>query len=133
LKVTAMNPEDVEQALAKASRLLQVAEWAIEHELYDGAALCCYAALFWAVIAALAHQGIRREEWAHGFLWKTFREELVLKRRLYPPIFVEWLEKAYDLRNKAHYEITEPGAKVVRRIIRHAREFISRVQEVTKR
>jgi uncharacterized protein (UPF0332 family) len=133
LKVTAMNPEDVEQALAKASRLLQVAEWAIEHELYDGAALCCYAALFWAAIAALAHQGIRREEWAHGFLWKTFREELIRKRRLYPPIFVEWLERAYALREEAHYGLGMPGAKETRRIVRHAQEFITKVQEVTKR
>ena len=128
-----MNPEDVREALSKAWRLLQVAEWAVEQELYDGAALCCYAALFWAAIAALAHQGIRREEWAHGFLWKTFREEVVLKRKLYPHIFVEWLERAYALRDRAHYEWESLGAKETRRMVRHAREFVAKVQEVTKR
>ncbi|MCX7643047.1 MAG: hypothetical protein N2116_04480 [Armatimonadetes bacterium] len=92
--------DDIQQALTKAEKLLRVSEWAVEQELYDGAALCCYAALFWAAIAALAHQGIEQEEWAHGWLWKTFREELVRKRHIYPPVFVEWLERAYSLRDK---------------------------------
>ncbi len=123
---------EIQQALAKSEKLLRVAEWAVEQELYDGAALCCYAALFWATIAALAHQGFKQEEWAHGGLRKVFRDELVRKRRLYPPIFVEWLERAYALRDKAHYELEPPGARETRRIIYHAREFVAKVQEVTK-
>ncbi len=128
-----MNPEDVQEALSKAWRLLQVAEWAVEQELYDGAALCCYAALFWAAIAALAHQGIRREEWAHGYLQKVFKDELVRKRRIYPSVFGQWLERSYELRNEAHYGLRMPGAKETHRMVRHAREFIAKVQEVTKR
>ncbi|MDW8026695.1 MAG: hypothetical protein RMK18_12665, partial [Armatimonadota bacterium] len=93
--------------------------------------MCCYAALFWATIAALAHQGIKQEEWAHGWLWKTFREELVRKRHIYPPTFVEWLERAYSLRDKGHYDWETPGAKETRRMVHHAREFILKVQEVT--
>ncbi len=124
---------DIQQALAKAEKLLRVAEWAVEQELYDGAALCCYAALFWATIAALAHQGIRRREWSHGGLRKIFRDELVRKRQLYPPVFVEWLEKAYELRSEAHYKLVDLGIKVTKRIVQHAKEFVVKVLEVTMR
>ncbi|MCS7188011.1 MAG: hypothetical protein N3B10_04730 [Armatimonadetes bacterium] len=54
--MTELIGDEIQQALTKAEKLLRVAEWAIEQELYDGAALRCYAALFWATIAALAHR-----------------------------------------------------------------------------
>jgi uncharacterized protein (UPF0332 family) len=119
----------VEGVLERAREFLRIAEKALDAGCYHAAALCTYAAMFWAAIMALERVGIRQERWSHGGLQITFRNELVRRRQQYPRQFAEWLEDAYDLRNDAHYQRTEISAKKVRRIVSHAREFVTAIAE----
>jgi uncharacterized protein (UPF0332 family) len=45
--------------LERAKEFLQVAELALEKELYNGCAANCYYALFWITILAMAHAGFK--------------------------------------------------------------------------
>lgn len=115
--------------LERAKEFLKAAEWAIENGLLNVCALCCYAALFWAAVAALEHQGFKREEWAHGELKDTFTHELIKRRRIYPPVFGTWLGDAYEARTTAHYKRKELSVKAMRRSVDHVRQFIIKVEE----
>ena len=120
-------------ALERAKEFLAVAEVALELECYNGCASNAYYAMFWAAIAALAHQGFKQTEWSHGGLRETFSRELIVKRHIYPPKFGEWLKDGYNLRTNAHYRLQGASAKGSRRMLEHAREFITKVEEVVKR
>ena len=63
--------------LERAKEYLAGAELAEENGLFNACALCCYAAMFWAAIAALAREGFKRDEWNHGGLRETFSIELI--------------------------------------------------------
>lgn len=67
--------------LERAREFLGAAEGALEDGRLNACALCCYAALFWAAIAALEPQGFKREEWSHGALKVTFTNELIKRGR----------------------------------------------------
>ena len=86
--------------------------------------------MFWAAIAALAHQGFRQPAWSHGGLKQKFTDELIQRRHLYPNIFGTWLGDAYDLRTLAHHKTKNVGVKETRRLLRHTREFVAKVEEV---
>lgn len=116
--------------LERAKELLQLAELALDHKLYNGCALCCYAALFWAAIHALEHHRFSQPEWSHGGLRQKFTNELIQKRQIYPPRFGSWLSDAYDERTKAHYKPQGAGVKRTRRLVEHVREFVAKVEEV---
>jgi uncharacterized protein (UPF0332 family) len=116
--------------LARAQEFLRLAELALANELYNGCAVCCYAALFWAAIAALEHQGFTQREWSHGGLKQTFTHELIQRRHLYPKAFGTWLVDAYDLRTLAQYKPKDVGTKETRRLLHHTREFVMTVEEV---
>ena len=120
-------------AMERAKEYLKVAEMALEGECYNGCASNAYYAMFWAAIAALVHQGFKQTEWSHGGLRETFSRELVVKRSIYPPKFGEWLNNAYTLRTKANYELEGVSAKIARRLLSHAREFVAAIQEVVSR
>jgi uncharacterized protein (UPF0332 family) len=111
---------EVEQ-VERAKEFLKAAEWALANELLNACALCCYAALFWAAIVALEHQGFKRPEWSHGGLKDTFTYELIKRRRIYPPVFGTWLGDAYWARTIAHYERATLGVKFMRRLVNHVR------------
>ncbi|MFN3420154.1 MAG: HEPN domain-containing protein [Armatimonadota bacterium] len=120
-------------AMERAEEFLKVAEMALEQECYNGCASNAYYAMFWAAIAALAHQGIRQTEWSHGGLREIFSRELIVKRQIYPSKFGEWLKDSYNLRVRANYRLQGASAKWSRRILEHAREFVNTVKEVVKR
>jgi len=44
----------------------------------------------------------------------------------------EWFTDAYDLRRAAHYLASGVGVKETRRLVRHAAEFLTKVEEVIK-
>lgn len=109
---------------------MKVAMMALDTDYHHAAAVCAYAAMFWAAIAALTQVGVRRERWSHGGLWAAFRDELVRKRRVYPEKFAMWLTEAYELRSDAHYDPVIVPVKKVRRLVTHAQEFVTAVKEV---
>ncbi|MFN3420770.1 MAG: HEPN domain-containing protein [Armatimonadota bacterium] len=98
-----------------------------------GYAVCCYAAMFWAAVAALMHVGISKRKWRHDDVRRFFGLEIVKRRHLVPERFGEWLKDAYELRNDAHYEVRELSRKEVERAVRHAQEFVTTINEVIRR
>jgi uncharacterized protein (UPF0332 family) len=120
-------------AMERAREFLRVAEISLEQGFYNACASNAYYAMFWAAIAALAHQGFKQTEWSHGGLREIFSRELIVKRRIYPSKFGEWLKVAYKLRDSAHYSLEGAGTKETRRIFQHALEFVKTVEEVVLR
>jgi len=116
--------------MERAREFLRVAEISLEQGFYNACASNAYYAMFWAAIAALAQQGFKQTEWSHGGLREIFSRELVVKRRIYPAKFGEWLKDAYTLRVKADYKLEGVGSKASARLLNHAKEFISAIQEV---
>jgi uncharacterized protein (UPF0332 family) len=119
--------------LERAKEFLRVAEMALDSDCYHAAALCAYAAMFWAAIVALTQVGVRREKWTHGGLKDAFRDEFVRRRQVYPDKFLLWLSEAYELRCDAHYEPITLPVKKVRRLVAHAKEFVETVMEATRK
>jgi len=117
-------------AMERAKEFLRVAEFSLGQGFYNACASNAYYAMFWATIAALAHQGFKQTEWSHGGLREIFSRELIVKRRIYPEKFGEWLKDAYTLRVKADYKLEGVGSKASARLLHHAQEFISAIQEV---
>jgi uncharacterized protein (UPF0332 family) len=120
-------------AMERAREFLRVAEISLEQGFYNACASNAYYAMFWAAIAALAHQGFKQTEWSHGGLREIFSRELIVKRRIYPAKFGEWLKDAYKLRAFAHYSLNGAGVKETRKLLQHAREFVSVIKEVVSR
>jgi uncharacterized protein (UPF0332 family) len=120
-------------AMERAREFLRVAEISLEQGFYNACASNAYYAMFWAAIAALAHQGFKQTEWSHGGLREIFSRELIVKRRIYPAKFGEWLKVAYKLRDSAHYSLEGAGTKETRRIFQHELEFVKTVEEVVLR
>jgi uncharacterized protein (UPF0332 family) len=120
-------------AMERAREFLRVAEISLEQGFYNACASNAYYAMFWAAIAALAHQGFKQTEWSHGGLREIFSRELIVKRRIYPAKFGECLKVAYKLRDSAHYSLEGAGTKETRRIFQHALEFVKTVEEVVLR
>jgi uncharacterized protein (UPF0332 family) len=120
-------------AMERAREFLRVAEISLEQGFYNACASNAYYAMFWAAIAVLAHQGFKQTEWSHGGLREIFSRELIVKRRIYPAKFGEWLKVAYKLRDSAHYSLEGAGTKETRRIFQHALEFVKTVEEVVLR
>ncbi|MCX7967355.1 MAG: hypothetical protein N3B10_02570 [Armatimonadetes bacterium] len=79
-----MEMEGKEQALSRATDFLESAEVCWSNGKLVGCALCCYAAMFWAAIAALMHVGVRKEKWAHGDLQQQFGLYLIRKYHMLP-------------------------------------------------
>jgi len=119
--------------MERAREFLRVAEISLEQGFYNACASNAYYAMFWVAIAALAHQGFKQTEWSHGGLREIFSRELIVKRRIYPAKFGEWLKVAYKLRDSAHYSLEGAGTKETRRIFQHALEFVKTVEEVVLR
>jgi uncharacterized protein (UPF0332 family) len=119
--------------LERAREHLRGAEACWQVTSLEGCALCCYATLFWAAIAALAHIGVKQPEWSHGGLQQRFSLELIKKRHLVAGQFGTYIARAYDLRTKAHYELQEIGRKETERILRRTREFVQKIEEVILR
>jgi uncharacterized protein (UPF0332 family) len=120
-------------AMERAREFLRVAEISLEQGFYNACASNAYYAMFWAAIATLAHRGFKQTEWSHGGLREIFSRELIVKRRIYPAKFGEWLKVAYKLRDSAHYSLEGAGTKETRRIFQHALEFVKTVEEVVLR
>jgi len=117
------------EILARAKEFLQGAEYAVQNDSFNVGAVCSYAALFWAARAALAYEGFDQPTWEHSELRSRFTEKLIKNTERYPPNFGSWLSKAFVLRNSAQYNFLAPKVKDVRRMIKHAREFIQKIEE----
>lgn len=116
--------------LERAKEHLRGAEACLQADSLAGCALCCYAALFWAAVAALEHIGVKQSEWSHGGLQQGFGLELIKRRHLVPSQFAEYMKRAYRLRTTAHYELQDVSRKEMERVLRHTREFVRNIEEM---
>lgn len=110
-------------ALEKAQNLLLGAEACWQSQSFEGCALCCYAAMFWAAIAASEHFGIKQKEWTHGSLQNRFGLEGMKRRQVFPRRLGDYFKDAHELRKVAHYELCEISQKEAERMLWHAKEF----------
>lgn len=122
-----LKPQEI---LERAKEFLEYAELAAQDNAFNVAAISSYAALFWAARAALAYEGFDRPTWEHGELRSKFTHELVQKKNHYPKQFGTWLFNAYSLRNAAQYHLAGPKTKEVKRMVKHAKDFIEKIHEV---
>jgi hypothetical protein len=106
-----------------------MAAWALPHERYHSCALCGDAAMVWAALAALEHQGFKQPVWSHGGLKQTLTHALLQRRHLDPSVFGTWLGDAYDLRTLAHETMKSVGVKETRRRLHHTRECMATGEE----
>jgi len=67
--------------------------------------------------------------WAEG----NFQQGTHCQTAIYPSKFGEWLKDAYKLRAFAHYSLNGAGVKETRKLLQHAREFVSAIKEVVSR
>ena len=61
-----------EVLVEREKEFLKAAEMVLNADCHHAAALCAYAAMFWAAIAALEKVGICQERWSHGGLRMLF-------------------------------------------------------------
>ena len=117
------------EILERAKEFGQYAELAAQNDALNAAAICSYAALFWAARAALAYEGFSQSTWEHGELRSKFTHELIQGRKRYQRQFGTWLVNAYSLRNAAQYQLVIPKSKEVKRMVHHAKEAIKKIEE----
>lgn len=122
-----LKPQEI---VERAEEFWHYAELAASDNAFNVAAICSYVALFWAARAALAYEGFDRPTWEHSELRSKFTHELIQTRNRYPKQFGTWLVNAYTLRNAAQYHLADPKTKEVKRMVKHAKEFIDKIHEV---
>jgi len=119
--------------LSRAFESLKAAELCLNENLVNSAASRAYYAMFQAAQAALEAAGLVRSEWSHKGLHSTFNRDLIHQRKLYPRVFRDYLTSALAVRQAADYG--EPGvsAKIARRQVRRAVQFVNAAEEVISR
>ena len=134
-----MAGEDVATYLAKALESLEGAESELANRRYNNCANRCYYACFQAAIAALLAEGIQarstKGHWRHQTIHATFVEQLIKRRRIYPPSLRSVLAELMLLRQDADYETDRVSRKQATRAVRRSREFVEaiRLREGTQR
>lgn len=132
------TPEDVAIYLAKAMESLEGAESELANRRYNNCANRCYYACFQAAIAALLAAGIQarssRGYWRHQTIHATFVEQLINRRRIYPPGLRTVLAEIMLLRQDADYETDRISQRQASRAARRSREFVDaiRIREGTR-
>jgi hypothetical protein len=89
--------------------------------------------MFWAAQAALAHVGIRRSEWSHPALQASFVGELIRRRKCYPAVLGQHLNRALQLRLAADYRVQGVSQQQATQAVHWAQRFITMIQEEISR
>lgn len=116
-------------ALDRAQEALEAAQVCFERRLYASATSRAYYAMFWAAQAALAHVGIRRSEWSHPALQAAFVGELIRRRKSYPALLGQHLNRALQLRLDADYQVQGVSLQQVTRAVHWAQQFVATIRE----
>src|SRR5687767_7215632 len=94
--------------LAKAEESLARAESEFANRRYNNCANRCYYACFQAAISALIQADIRprnpQGQWGHDFVQAEFIGQLINRRKLYPSVIRDILERTLILRHTADYQ-----------------------------
>lgn len=118
--------------LTKALESLAGAEIEFQHHNYNNCANRCYYACFQAAVAALLAVGIQARSssghWRHQTVHAQFVEQLINRRRIFPPTLRTVMSENMVLRNEADYEVDSITEKQASRALRRSRDFIEAVQ-----
>jgi uncharacterized protein (UPF0332 family) len=90
-------------AFERAREALEAAQVCMERHPPLSATSRAYDAMFWAAQIALPQIGITRSEWSHAALQASFVNELIRRRKRYPALLGQHLNRALQLRLGADY------------------------------
>ncbi len=123
----------VNEYLTKAVESLEGAASELPNGRFNNCANRCYYACFQAAIAALLSAGIQarssKGHWRHPTVHAQFVEQLINRRRRYPPSLRGALTENMRLREGADYEIDHISEKQATRALRRSREFVHTIRE----
>ncbi len=119
--------------MSRAIESLKAAELCLTESLINSAVSRAYYAMFQAAQAALEAEGLVRSEWTHRGLHSTFNRDLIHQRKLYPRVLRDYLTSSLAVRQAADYGEAGVSAKVARRQVRRAAQFVNAAQEVIGR
>lgn len=119
--------------MLRAMESLKAAELCLNASLVNSAANRAYYAMFQAAQAALEDTGLVRSEWTHRGLHSTFNRDLITQRKLYPRVLRDYLTSALAVRQAADYGEAGVSAKIARRQVRRAAQFVNAAEEVISR
>lgn len=113
----------------KAEESFKAPRLCLEHQLYNSAVSRAYYAIFQTVEAALSDAGFHRKEWTHPGIQATFTNELIRRKKVYPPQFSRYINRALELRIIADYRNISISYKQGTQATRWAEEIIQQVKE----
>ena len=119
--------------IEKAKQSLQGARLCFEGKCYDSSASRSYYAMFQAAQVALAHTGFGRPEWTHSGLQAAFAGQLIQRKKIYPSLLAQRLNKALRWRLTADYSSTDVSRRQADELLRWAEDFVHRIEEVIHR
>jgi uncharacterized protein (UPF0332 family) len=123
------SPEYVRRELQLADESLDDAEFLLQDDQLKAAANRAYYAMFYAVRAALASDGMERPRTHKGAI-NLFSRYWVRTGKV-DKVFAGNLQDAFDLRQKGDYDVYAVlGGKVVRETIEKAKTFVSIFKEI---
>lgn len=118
--------------LAKAEESLAGAESELANRRYNNCANRCYYACFQAAVAALLAAGVQARSsgghWRHQTVHAQFVEQLINRRRRYPPTLRTVMSEMMLLRQAADYETDGITQKQARRALRRSVEFVEAIR-----
>ncbi len=118
-------------ALDRAREALEAAQVCMASNLPLSATSRAYYAMFWAAQVALAQIGITRSEWRHAALQASFVNELIRRRKRYPALLGQHLNRALQLRLDADYRRKGVSQNQATQVVRWAQEFMATLTEET--
>ncbi|QTA82027.1 HEPN domain-containing protein [Desulfonema limicola] len=110
--------------LAKANENLAAAQICFDNGLYNACANRAYYAALQAAIAALAHNGIKRDKIDHGQVQADFSGELIKRRKVYPARLKSYLSDMQFIRDKADYTDKNISIKISERMLTKLKELV---------
>ncbi|MCP8312916.1 MAG: HEPN domain-containing protein [archaeon] len=128
---TAATREFVTKSLQLAEEFLKDAELSFSRDRFRAAINNAYYTFHHSASACLAHLGIEPPK-THSGLISLFSREVVNKN-LVDKSLGKNLRESFELRQKSTYEIyVMLEREDVEEVLRNAREFLSRIKELTK-
>jgi uncharacterized protein (UPF0332 family) len=108
----------------KAKENLAAAQVCFDSGLFNACANRAYYSALQAAIAALAHEGIRRDRIDHGQVQADFSGELIKRRKIYPAKFKSYLSDMQFIRDKADYTDKNISMKIAERMLAKLEELV---------
>jgi len=109
---------------------MRAAEICLEAGLANSAASRAYYAMFQAAQVALKAVGVTRMMWSHPGLQASFASEVIMRRKLYPPRFRDYLSVGLGVRQAADYGYAGVSMKMSHRLMRKAGDFVHTVERI---